>query len=563
MSLSERLRIASLAAERSRRAAVARVLNTPPFRWRYGSSTLGDILIVPQDLRTADPSFWPEVELGQFGLAGTVVHLGDQSPFEIVPPNQAWARQLHGFGWLRHLEASGDNDARDIATRLAAEWAVRFKSGSGPAWQPDVVARRIISWLTHASFLLDGCDNRLYDTVANSLASQVVRLGATWGDAPTGELRLKSLTALLMAQLSIAGQEKHIPQTQRAFLNELSKEILPDGGHVSRNASVLVDLLLDFLPLRQCFLARRRTVPAQLSETMQNMISMLRLMRLGDGRLARFNGASIQSLTGLATVIAYDNEPDKELSEAMHSGYVRLQRQNSVVIVDVGPPPPLESAARAHAGCLSFEFSSGKSPVIVNCGAPLAADASWHPAARATASHSTLCLGEESSSRLIRHPILEDLLGSAPIAEPNLVEAALEELGGNLELTALHDGYVGKCGLIHRRSLVLHESGRRLVGVDRIEGHKVKVRLRQDISFAIHFHLHPSVTWQRCDSHDQALLKLQNGEAWRLSVEGARLSVEESMFFAGTAGPKPSLQLTLRNATFGESEVRWVLERQA
>ena len=563
MSLSDRLRIAGLAAERSRRAAVARILYAPPFRWRLGSSTLGQILIVPQDLRTADPSFWPEVELGQFGLAGTVVHLGDQSPFELAPPNDVWARQLHGFGWLRHLEASGDSNARDIATRLAAEWAIRHRSGTGLAWQPDVTARRIISWLSNAAFLLDGCESRLYDTVANSLAAQIVRLAATWRDAPTGLLRLKNLTALLMAQLCVAGQERHIPQTQRAFLAELSKEILPDGGHVSRNSSVLVELLLDFLPLRQCFISRRRTVPTQLSETIQRMISMLRFMRLGDGRLARFNGATTQSLAGLATVIAYDDDPDNQMREALHSGYMRLERGASILIVDAGPPPPLEAAARAHAGCLSFEFSSGKSLLFVNCGAPAPADESWRPATRATASHSTLCRGETSSSRLVRHPVLEDLFASPPIVEPNHVEALLEEHGGMLELQALHDGYVAKCGLVHRRSLVLHESGRRLVGVDRIEGHKVKVRLRQDMPFAIHFHLHPGVTCQKAGSHDEALLRLENGELWNFKVEGARLSIEESMFFSGTAGPKPSLQITLRDSTFGESEARWVVEKRS
>ena len=37
---------------------------------------------------------------------------------------------------------------------------------------------------------------------------------------------------------------------------ELERQILPDGGHSSRNPSILVELLLDLLPLRQCFAAR-------------------------------------------------------------------------------------------------------------------------------------------------------------------------------------------------------------------------------------------------------------------------------------------------------------------
>ena len=561
MDVSERLRIASLQMDRSRRATVSRLLYSRPFRWRLASASVSNLLIVPQDLRTADPSFAHEIELGQFGLAGTVVHLGDKSPFELDPPNAGWERALHSFGWLRHLEAASTEDARDTATRLAVEWTIRYRNGTGVAWEPHVIAKRIIAWISHASFLLDGTDLRLYDAITKSLGAQIVRLSATWRDAPTGEMRLQGLIALLLTQLCVAGQERSIPATERAFLNELSKEILPDGGHVSRNPAVLIDLVLDLLPLKQCFHSRERPVPKELTETLQKMISMLRFMRLGDGKLSRFNGVSAPALAGLATILGYDDEPEQALQDAPQSNYARLEREGVVVICDVGSPPPLEAAARAHAGCLSFEMSSARSAMFVNCGAPAAPDASWKPVARATASHCTLSLGEEASSQLVRHPVLEEILDGEPIVGPDLVEAKVEEHGGAVELHALHDGYVKKFGLVHRRSLVLHQSGRRLLGMDRIEGHKVKVRLRQDVSFAIHFHLHPDVACSQGTESEGIELTLMNGHKWNFTAEGAQLSVEDSTFFADSSGPRRSLQIVARGATFGESEVRWIVER--
>ena len=80
------------------------------------------LLIVPQDLRTADPSFWHEMEHGQFGLAGSIAVLRGRSPFEIEPPSAAWARELHGFGWLRNLDAAGSDEARETGRKLALEW---------------------------------------------------------------------------------------------------------------------------------------------------------------------------------------------------------------------------------------------------------------------------------------------------------------------------------------------------------------------------------------------------------------------------------------------------------
>lgn len=561
MKVSEHLKLAGLQLERSSRLALSRILYASPFRWRLSPSAVSNLTIVPQDLRTADPSFAHEIELGQFGLAGTVVHLNDLSPFEIKPPNEAWARALHGFGWLRHLEAAGTQEARDTATRLAVEWTIRYRHGSGLAWHPDVMSRRVISWLSHAGFLLDGTDARLYDAITRSLAAQAVTLSTSWRDAPSGTSRLQSLTALLLMQLCVAGQERYIPSTERAFLKELKSEILPDGGHISRNPAVLIDLILDLLPLKQCFLSREYELPAEFGDILQRMISMLRLMRLGDGKLSRFNGVSTPPMAGLATILGYDNEPDKLIRHAADSHYMRLERDTTVVLSDVGGAPPLKAAAQAHAGCLSLEMSSARCALFVNCGAPAAPDAHWLPTARATASHSTLCLGDQSSAALMQNPKLEQQLGAQPLVGPNLVEASLEEHGESLELHALHGGYLGAFGLVHRRSLVLQASGRRLLGVDRIEGHKVKVRLRKDVPFAIHFHLHPDVACRKGAETDGIELTLMNGHRWLLTAEGADLSVEDSTYFADTSGPRSTLQIVARGATFGESEVRWVAER--
>ena len=76
----------------------------------------------------------------------------------------------------------------------------------------------------------------------------------------------------------------------RPFCKELDRQILPDGGHISRNPEALVELLLDLLPLRQCFVARDRAPPKELTDAIDRIMPMLRFFRIGDGTLARFNG---------------------------------------------------------------------------------------------------------------------------------------------------------------------------------------------------------------------------------------------------------------------------------
>lgn len=560
MSVSENIRIARMAADRSWRSALSRVLSSPLVRWRYGKSAApAQLLIVPQDLRTADPSFWREIELGQFGLTGTIVELKGLSPFEIAPPNIGWARSLHGFGWLRHLDAAAHDASREAARRLVLEWIVRSRGAKGVAWEPAVISRRLISWLSHANLLLDGSDPKSYEAIAVSLSAQRVRLAGCWREAPDRVSRLQALIALVLADLSMAGHESSLSDWERLLSEEISRQILPDGSHVTRNPDLLVELMLDMLPLKQCFKSRERRPPDAIMNALRRIPAMLRFLRLGDGSLARFNGVSVASPAGLATVLAYDDRQEILPGLAPNALYARLSRGNIVVLMDVGAPPPLDCATHAHAGCLSFEMSAGTRAIFVNGGAPGAAEASWRAQARATASHNTLCLGETSSSQIVQDKRLVELLGSPPIRGPNTVEARVFEADGALEAMGSHDGYRAQFGLIHTRRLILPAAGQGLRGVDRLAGHRIRVRLRQDVPFAIHFHLHPDAH-ASIDGARAAEIRLKDGQVWRFEAEGAATSVEEGVYFADSAGPRSSLQIVLRGTTFGETEVSWQIE---
>lgn len=563
MNLAERARIALMSAGRAQRHLALRVLSIPQAIWRYGASTHGQLLIVPQDLRTADGSFWQELQLGQLGLAGTAVRLDDRSPFAVRPPNVAWQRALHGFGWLRHLDAADDPEARETARRLAVEWTVLERSYTGVAWEPAVIGRRIISWLSHADFLLDGADEETYDAIARSLEAQLTRLASVWRAGADGYPRILALTAIALADLSIAGRDSDIAAAESLLVSELDRQVLEDGGHVSRNPAVPVELMLDLLPLRQCFAARGRPIPPALQQAVSSMIAMLRYMRLGDGRLARFNGVSVASPASLATVLAYDDKPGAQLEVAPSSGFVRLQRGATLLIGDAGRAPPLEFSGEAHAGCLSFELSVGSRLVFVNGGAPGPADREWTSKARATASHNTLELGETSSARLVKNTGLSGMIGGLPIKGPERVSSNVEDTGTSLVWTASHDGYLKRTGLIHRREVALSTSGSVLEGIDRLGGTRPGFRLAKDIPFAIHFHFHPDIRCRIGPRPELAEIVVPDGAIWHFMADGAPLSIEESTFFADSSGPRHTLQIVLRGATYGESEVRWRLEQKA
>ena len=108
----------------------------------------------------------------------------------------------------------------------------------------------MISWLSQAPLLLDDADVQFYRRFLRSLTRQVRYLRHTVSQARDGVPRLQAAIALTYAALCMARQQRHIRAATKRLSEELARQILPDGGHISRNPGALIELLVDLLPLR-------------------------------------------------------------------------------------------------------------------------------------------------------------------------------------------------------------------------------------------------------------------------------------------------------------------------
>ncbi len=530
----------------------------------YPGSQAEQLLLAPQELRTADPSFATEVYNGHFGLAGKLAELGAESPFEIRPPSANWARELYGFGWLRHLRAANSELSREQAKALVHDFIRLRRSVHGLAWQPEIVARRVISWLSNSVLILDSGEPQAYEAFLKALTAQLRYLSASYRDTPDGCPRLLTLMALLYAGLCIAEQQAVVDRYARPFCKELDRQILPDGGHISRNPEALIELLLDLLPLRQCFVARDRVPPKELTDAIDRIMPMLRFFRDADGTMARFNGAGPTPTDALATVLAYDDIEGSPVRSASNSGYVRLACGTTLIICDLGPPPITSLTTKAHAGFLSFEMSSGGAPMIINCGAPSADHEEWRLYARTTPAHSTLSLEEDSLAEFNGMVNGAQPPADATLSGPINPQGAFSDQGDNLRIKGSHDGYMGRYGVSHSRQILVQPSGNLISSEDKLStrGLKSPDGLIAG-AYAIRFHLHPSVKAQITGDGSAVTLILRNGETWRLSSNAEETTIEESMLLADQRGPQPTSQVVLSGMMGEAREVRivWNLER--
>jgi uncharacterized heparinase superfamily protein len=562
VSIAEGTRLSLLLARRSLRNAVGRLRGHPLLRWNIVPGKTDRLVIAPQDLRTADATRAAEIYAGRFAFAGKVVICDGRSPFEITPPSEEWAVNLVSFTWLRHLRAAESGITRANARALVDEW-IAMQGGWHPiAWRPDVIARRITAWFIHAPLILHDADDRFYRRYLRSLARQVRYLRHTVNDTTDGVRRLEAVIALTYASLCMAGQMRNLRGATAQLVGEVERQILPDGGHISRNPAALIELLLDLLPLRQAFAARNVAPPAALNNAIDRMMPMLRFFRHDDGNFAHFNGMGPTPPDLVATVLAYDDARGAAPSNAPHSGYQRIEIKDLLVLMDTGSPPPFSVSQEAHAGCLSFELSWQQHRIVVNCGLPIINRETWRQVARATAAHSTAVLSDTSSCRFLETGAFRRLIGTPVVSGPRQIQVSREDHDQVTLLRTSHDGYVERFHLAHQRVLMLSPDGHRLDGEDFfVPTGEQTPKAKINDEFAVRFHLHPAVKANRLADTHSVMLMLANKDVWSFDAYANQVEIEESVYLAGPDGPRRTVQIVIYGHASSSDRVRWSFTR--
>ncbi|OLP54005.1 heparinase [Rhizobium rhizosphaerae] len=527
---------------------------------RFSGPAPDRLIVAPTDLRVVDPYAAQEILEGRFPLAGRVLETEGRSPFEIDLPSRAFAVSLHSFGWVRHMRTLTEEEDYAALREIFNDWfrthGRRF-AGS-PSWEPETIARRVIAWLSHSPVILKNAERNFYRRFLKSLSFQLRFLRHIADTAPEGQARLRVRIALAMASIAMPASPAAIRKAARQLDHELDRQILPDGSHCSRNPRSAMDLLFDLLPLRQTYVNLGHDVPARLIPCIDRMYPALRFFRHRGGELALFNGATATLANELMSVLRYDETGGAPFKALPNGRYERLSFEDVVVIMDVGTPLSPALSRTAHAGCLSFELSSGQHRFIINSGAPSFAGERYRQMARSTAAHSTVTLDDQSSARLSRSAFL------GPIVTGGLthVDSRREQTSGGADsVVAVHDGYYKLFGLKHERDLALHSAGTLLRGRDRFLGRRGAAPGPDCPHMAVaRFHVHPAIRLERQGDHEVALVA-PDGDCWIFSCVDLPVEIEEDVFFADPSGVRPSQQLTLTFALSELAEIQWTLER--
>ncbi|MCH4543999.1 heparinase II/III family protein [Ochrobactrum sp. A-1] len=390
-----------------------------------------------------------------------------------------WRYNLHYFD---DLNAEGAEDRTAWHEALIIRWIAENSPGSGSAWEPYPTSLRIVNWIKWARR-----GNQLPAGVVASLAVQARWLTRRLEYHLLGNHLFANAKALVFAGCFFRGDEaaSWLQRGLRILSREVPEQILGDGAQFELSPMYHALALEDMLDLVNMMRSSDEPVPEAWEKKIVEMRAWLAAMSHPDGGIAFFNDAAFgiapsgDELERYASNLGF--APTKgmadECTHLQDSGYIRLQNQRAVTLLDVAHVGPDYLPGHAHADTLSFELSVDGNRVIVNSGTSLYGNGPERARQRGTAAHNTITIDQKDSSEIWSG------FRVARRARPQGLE--MRKSGNEWVVSCSHDGYRWLAGKpVHHRTWEFGPN--KLLVMDMVTG-------RFQHAEAV-FHFHPDLT---------------------------------------------------------------------
>ena len=142
----------------------------------------------------------------------------------------SWQAEYHSFDWLRDMRAVGTEAARVQARTYMSEWMAANQRWHPVSWRPDVLARRICNWLTHAEFVSTGADGDFAEKFLENIARQVRHLRRAGRFVPKGWTACRSPSRCSTQRSALPNSIRFVPRQIKAVTRMSEREVLPTAA---------------------------------------------------------------------------------------------------------------------------------------------------------------------------------------------------------------------------------------------------------------------------------------------------------------------------------------------
>ncbi|MEL7039884.1 MAG: heparinase II/III family protein [Pseudomonadota bacterium] len=446
------------------------------------------------------------------------------APWTGAMPSRHYANRLHRFDWLADLFTQNDTGA-DRGRFLVDDWIENYGRFDGFSWRMGCAADRVWNWLRCGAALFEQGAASACETRLEAVGRQARHVLALVDTELEPKARWRGCT-LAVAHALCLGRGRGLDDALLRLESECTAQFFPDGGHVSRSPARALSCLADLITIHDLLTRSDRDIAEFLTRWIARIGGMVAFFKAGDDALMPFHDGDERWPEAVDAVLAYMTTPPRRFSVAPKSGFHKLQKGPTVLVLDAGAMPEPPFGDKSHAGALGFELHDGPARIVTSCACSPEIDIAFRAAVRRTSAHSTLVLDNTDSSRFMTN---EDTRLLYPDGPEGISAKRLEE-DDEIWLDAQHGGYKRQFGLLHRRRLFMSGDGRRLTGEDSL-ARPVAAGATEDegaIAYDLRFHLHP--TMRASMAGDAIVLHSDLGPKWRFKTSHAKARLEETIY---------------------------------
>ncbi len=455
-------------------------------------------------------------------------------------------RNLHSFFWLFGLDLKS---SKKITRSVILNWIEENYNYSKKNWEIDILSKRIIAWISNTKLTYEDSDEVYKNKFNTIIQKQINHLINEIEKSKLADDKMIGCAAIILTGLSFKEKEKYLD-----FGFSLLKKIInfsfdSQGFPKSRNIRQLNFYLKYFVLIREWLKESQSEIPVYLDEIIFYLGKSYSILCQEMKKSILFNGNH-----------ETDNEDfDQYLSNHRYKfknnsfetgGYIILKNNKISLIMDIGPSPEKKFSKDYQCGALSFEIISNNKKLICNSGYFQKIKHKLNDISKSTANHSALIIDNHSSCKINKSKM--EIENELKILNKNFV---IEK--NYWSISASHDGYNKRYGIIHERQIEFFPENNKFVGQDKL----LKKKNFKSSTFEIRFHLEPNVKIMKTQDGKSILIDIEN-EGWKFTAQGYTIDIETGLYFGNKNSFTENQNFFISGITQKEEQfIKWEFEK--
>ena len=457
--------------------------------------------------------------------------------------------KLHNFFWLFTLDLKSSNK---ITQLVISNWIDSNNKYNEKNWEIDVLSRRIIAWISNYKLTYEDSDdkykkkfNEIIQKQTNHLKNEIDRSGNL-------DDKIIGCSAIILVGLCYRNKSKYLDFGLNLLKKIIKYSLDSDGFPRSRNIRQLNFYYKYFILIREWLKDSQTEIPEYIDESIYNFGSAYSLICENFKHGLLFNGNNETKNDNFNNYLSRFGYKFKNDNQEI-GGYSIQKNKNILLVMDVGPSPEKKFSKDYQSGALSFEIISNENKVICNSGYFQNPKHKLNELSKSTAIHSTLIIDNNSSCKL------------AKIANNNsVIEKGLKILKKSSvfeknywNVTASHNGYFKKYGIIHERKIEFFPEKNKFIGIDII----INKKNYKSKNFEIRFHLHPYSKIMKTQDNKSVFIEVGK-EGWKFTCAGYNVNLETGLYFGKKGSYIENQNFFISGMTQKENQnIKWELTK--